>query len=65
MTTTDSRTRSDAPAAERKNPGGHVRRGLVLLVGAVALLLLVQPVGFLPFFWLPVVPSSGCPWSSG
>lgn len=53
MTTTE--TRRDTRPAERKGPGNHVRRGLVLLAGAVALFLLVQPVGFLPYFWLPVV----------
>ena len=49
------------PTPRDRPPGGtaadrrHVRRGLVLVAGAVVLLVAVQPLGPLPFAWLPVV----------
>jgi hypothetical protein len=42
-------------ADDSMSPGDMRRRGLVLLAGAVAMVLLVQPIGFLDYYWDPLL----------
>jgi hypothetical protein len=57
MTATPT-TPSQGPLAHRDDsmsPGDMRRRGLVLLAGAAVIVLLVQPVGALPYYWNPLI----------
>lgn len=61
MTTTEVRTpaRGTAPegagAQRSAPPAASIRRGAVLVVGAIVLIVAVKPYGTLPYFWVPSI----------
>lgn len=47
-------SRVDAHAPGRDDRSAMVRRGVVLLLGALAIVLAIKPIGGLPYYWVPV-----------
>lgn len=58
MATTDVRPTAGAhftPVTPATDQQMALRRGAVLLIGAIVLILIVKPVGTLPYFWIPAI----------
>lgn len=56
MTSVDARPRQDTASNTTEPPSSRIKRGAPLLVGAVAILLLLQPIGGLPLKgWVPIL----------
>lgn len=54
-TSTDRDTDPLGHSADSMSAGDMRRRGLVLLAGAVAIVLLIQPIGPLDYYWNPLL----------
>jgi hypothetical protein len=56
MTSLDARPRNDTASDTTEPLSGRIRRGAPLIVGAVVILLLLQPIGSLPLKgWVPIL----------